>query len=75
MNNNTFPGFPHPATDLVEYMCGIDFVVLATNKKLIVRHNTTDIEPFRQWLNSHGVEDITPEAGKAIIEIYTHIIK
>ncbi len=74
-NNNTFPGFPHPANELIEFLCGIDFVVVATSTKLITRHNATDTSPFRQWLTSHGVPDITPLAGMAIIEIYTHIIK
>ncbi len=70
-----FPGFPHPASELIEFLCGIDFVVVATTKKLVVRHNATDTGPFRQWLTSHGIPDITDQAGKAILEIYTHKIK
>ncbi len=75
MNNNTFPGFPHPATELVEYLCGVDFVVVATTGKLVVRHNAADTGPFRQWLDSHGVQNITEEAGAAIQEVYTNSIR
>ncbi len=70
-----FPGFPHPANELIEFLCGIGFLIVATTKKLVARHNAANTEPFRQWLTSHGVKDITNEAGTVIKEIYTNIIK
>ncbi len=73
MNSNNYPGFPFPAAELVEYIVGIDFVVVSTIKKLIYRHNTNPTAPFCQWLNSHGIKDITPEAGDMIIDIYTKL--
>ena len=73
--NNTYPGFPYPSSDLTEFMCGFNFVVLATVHKQVVRHDIDDIPPFRQWLVSQGVKDITDEAGGLIVDIYTNHLK
>lgn len=71
MENNYYPGFPHPAEDLTNFISGIDFVVVATRHKQVVRYSTPDCQSFCNWLLAHGVKNINKEAGTLVRGYYS----
>ena len=70
MNNETFPGFPHPAAEIISYISRKDRFVITLRPKEVKTHRSRDEAAFRQWLAYHSIKDITGEVGTMITEIY-----
>jgi len=59
----TYPGFPHPATELSAFTFSIDFFIVGLINGSTVHFVPEDPADFERWLVSHKVRDIRKDDG------------
>ena len=65
-----FAGFEHEASALSAYAFSIDTFIVSLRDGQIVRFVTDRPEDFRQWLEGHGVRNVTDTLGKMVQDYY-----
>lgn len=61
-----YPGFKHPANQVLKFLAALDFFTIMLKNGDIVHYVASDVKAFRKWLTDNNIPDVRAEDGWVI---------